>query len=72
LHRQSGHCYFSDPLDFACGDHDFPSDAAPLPPNGHRLMRSKAPASTSQSSRTWRILNAMIAAAAAGLSTAGV
>jgi hypothetical protein len=35
-------------------------------------MRNKTPASTSQSSSTWRILSAMIAAAAAGLSTAGV
>jgi hypothetical protein len=35
-------------------------------------MRNKTTASTSKTSRTWRIFGAMIAAAAAGLSTAGV
>jgi uncharacterized membrane protein YebE (DUF533 family) len=35
-------------------------------------MRNKSPAPAPRSARTWRILQAMIAAAAAGLSTAGV
>ena len=46
--------------------------------DGISIMRNKAPAPASQTTQTsgtskgWRILSAMIAAAAAGLSTAGV